>query len=75
MISIPSGTPPLLRLAEAQSIFNISKSTLLRMRRRGDVRVYKTTGGQFMFYRDDLIEHISKNTNGKHQVQGPSQSA
>jgi len=45
------------------------------MRRRGDIRTYKTTGGQFMFYRDDLIEHISKNTNGKHQIQGPSQSA
>jgi excisionase family DNA binding protein len=75
MISIPAGTPPLLRLAEAQSIFNISKSTLLRMRRRGDVRTYKTTGGQFMFYRDDLIEHISKNTNGKHQIQGSQEPA
>ena len=75
MISIPAGTPPLLRLAEARSIFNISKSTLLRMRRRGDVRTYKTTGGQFMFYRDDLTEHISKNTNGKHQVQGSQEPA
>jgi hypothetical protein len=28
-----------------------------------------------MFYRDDLTEHISKNTNGKHQVQGSQEPA
>jgi hypothetical protein len=28
-----------------------------------------------MFYRDDLIEHISKNTNGKHQIQGSQEPA
>jgi hypothetical protein len=28
-----------------------------------------------MFYRDDLVDLISKNTNGNHQVQGPSESA
>ena len=75
MINLPPGTPPLLRLNEASANFNLSKSTLLRMRRAGTVRTFKTTGGQFMFYRDDLIELISKNTNGNHQVQGSSEPA
>jgi excisionase family DNA binding protein len=75
MINLPPGTPPLLRLNEASLHFNLSKSTLLRMRRSGTVRTYKTSGGQFMFYRDDLVDLISKNTNGNHQVQGPSESA
>lgn len=75
MIILPPGTPPLLRLAEASASFNLSKSTLLRLRRKGAIRTYKTSGGQFMFYRDDLIEHISKNTNGDHQVQGSPESA
>lgn len=68
MITVPAGTPPLLRLTEANQIFNLSKSTLLRLRRKGVLKTYRTSGGQFMFYRDDLIEHISKNTNGAHQV-------
>ena len=75
MIILPPGTPPLLRLAEASTSFNLSKSTLLRLRRKGVIRTYKTSGGQFMFYRDDLIEHISKNTNGDNQVQGSPESA
>jgi excisionase family DNA binding protein len=68
MITVPAGTPPLLRLTEANQIFNLSKSTLLRLRRKGVLKTYRTSGGQFMFYRDDLIEHISKNTNGSNQV-------
>jgi len=68
MINVPAGTPPLLRLTEANQIFNLSKSTLLRLRRKGVLKTYRTSGGQFMFYRDDLIEHISKNTNGSNQV-------
>ena len=75
MINLPPGTPPLLRLAEASSSFNMSKSTLLRLRRKGAVKTYKTSGGQFMFYRDDLIELISKNTYGDNQVQGSPQSS
>jgi excisionase family DNA binding protein len=68
MITVPAGTPPLLRLTEANQIFNLSKSTLLRLRRKGVLKTYRTSGGQFMFYRDDLIDHISKNTNGANQV-------
>ena len=69
MISIPTNTPPLLRLAEASSVFNLSKSTLLRIRRRNAVRTFRTSGGQYMFYRDDLIQYISINTNGHDQIQ------
>jgi excisionase family DNA binding protein len=68
-INLPTGTPPLLRLNEANAVFNISKSTLLRLRRTNVIRTYRTSGGQYMFYRDDLIEHISKNTNGNEQLQ------
>lgn len=68
-INLPTGTPPLLRLNEANAVFNISKSTLLRLRRVNAVRTYRTAGGQYMFYRDDLIEHISKNTNGNDELQ------
>ncbi len=68
-INLPTGTPPLLRLNEANAVFNISKSTLLRLRRHNIIRTYRTSGGQYMFYRDDLIEHISKNTNGNDNLQ------
>lgn len=72
MLNLPANTPPLLRLAEASNVFNLSKSTLLRIRRRNAVRTYRTDGGQYMFYRDDLIEYITKNSNGHDQVQEPS---
>jgi excisionase family DNA binding protein len=69
MLNLPANTPPLLRLAEASVVFNLSKSTLLRLRRSGSVRTYKTNGGQYMFYRDDIIDFITKNTNGLDKVQ------
>ncbi len=69
MLNLPANTPPLLRLAEASAVFNLSKSTLLRLRRKGVIRTYKTEGGQFMFYRDDLTNFLTKNTNGLDQIQ------
>jgi excisionase family DNA binding protein len=54
--------PPLLRLAEASRHFGLSKTTLIRLRRQNVIRVFKTQGGQNMFYRDDIKAFLSKNS-------------
>ena len=67
-MEIPKDTPPLLRLADVVRIFNLSKSTLVRMRNKALVKTFKTAGGQHMFYRDDLLEYIKNNSN---EIQQP----
>jgi len=67
-MEIPKETPPLLRLADAVRIFNLSKSTLVRMRNKCLVKTFKTVGGQHMFYRDDLVAYIKSNSN---EIQQP----
>jgi hypothetical protein len=70
-MEIPKETPPLLRLADATRVFNLSKSTLIRLRNAGKVKTFKTIGGQHMFYRDSLLEFIKSNSN---EVQQPQSS-
>lgn len=67
-MELPKETPPLLRLAEAVRLFNLSKSTLVRMRNKKVVKTFKTVGNQHMFYRDSLIEYIKANSN---EIQQP----
>ena len=67
-MEIPKETPPLLRLADAVRIFNLSKSTLVRMRNKCLVKTFKTVGGQHMFHRDDLVAYIKSNSN---EIQQP----
>ena len=67
-MELPKETPPLLRLADAARIFNISKSTLLRLRRSGLIKTFRTLGGQHMIYRDSLNEFITQNSN---EIQKP----
>jgi hypothetical protein len=55
-------TPPLLRLAEAARLFGLSKTTLIRLRRQGVLRIFKTQGKQNMFYRDDIKAFLSNNS-------------
>jgi DNA-binding transcriptional MerR regulator len=62
-MELPKDTPPLLRLSDAARIFNLSKSTLLRLRRSGVIKTFKTVGGQHMLYRDSLLELIKANSN------------
>ena len=54
--------PPLLRLAEASRHFGLSKTTLIRLRKQGVLRIFKTQGGQNMFYRDDIKAFLSNNS-------------
>jgi hypothetical protein len=65
---LPKETPPLLRLADAARIFNLSKSTLLRLRNSGSIKTFKTLGGQHMFFRDEILNFINQNT---HELQKP----
>lgn len=67
-MEIPKETPPLLRLADASRVFNLSKSTLIRLRISGKIKTFKTVGGQHMFHRDSLLEYIKSNSN---EVQQP----
>jgi hypothetical protein len=62
-MEIPKDTPPLLRLADANRVFNLSKSTLIRLRNSGKLKTFKTFGGQHMFYRDSILEYIKSNSN------------
>ena len=62
-MELPKETPPLLRLADAARIFNISKSTLLRLRRSSLIKTFKTLGGQHMLYRDSINDFITQNSN------------
>ena len=62
-MELPKDTPPLLRLADAARLFNISKSTILRLRRSGRIKTFKTLGGQHMIYRDSVLEFIKQNSN------------
>lgn len=68
---LPKETPPLLRLADAARIFNLSKSTLLRLRNKGAIKTFKTLGGQHMYFRDEIINFINQNT---HELQKPDAS-
>ena len=54
--------PPLLRLAEAARHFGLSKTTLIRLRRQGILRVFTTQGKQHMFYRDDISNFLNNNS-------------
>lgn len=62
-MELPKDTPPLLRLSDASRIFNLSKSTLLRLRRAGVIKTFKTVGGQHMLYRDSIVDLIKANSN------------
>jgi hypothetical protein len=62
-MELPKETPPLLRLADAARIFNISKSTLLRLRRSGLIKTFRTLGGQHMLYRDSINDFITQHSN------------
>jgi excisionase family DNA binding protein len=62
-MELPKDTPPLLRLADAARLFNISKSTILRLRRSGRIKTFRTLGGQHMIYRDSVVEFIKENSN------------
>jgi predicted site-specific integrase-resolvase len=68
---LPKETPPLLRLADASRIFNLSKSTLLRLRNKGAIKTFKTLGGQHMFFRDEILNYIEKNTNELQKPDAP----
>lgn len=65
---LPKETPPLLRLADAARVFNLSKSTLLRLRNKGEIKTFRTLGGQHMFFRDEILNFINQNT---HELQKP----
>ncbi len=67
-MELPKDTPPLLRLADASRLLNISKSTILRLRRSGRIKTFKTLGGQHMIYRDSIVEFIKQNSN---EIQKP----
>jgi len=54
--------PPLLRLADAARIYGLSKSTFIRLRRQGVIQVFKTQGGQNMFYRDAIEKFLKINS-------------
>jgi len=53
---------PLMRLAEAARTFGISKTTLIRLRRSGKLRVFVTNGKQNMYYRDDIVAYLKNNS-------------
>jgi hypothetical protein len=58
--------PLLLTRSMASSMSGFNGQYLDYLRKSGSVRVYMTKGGQFRFYRDDLINHIKNNlTNGQ----------
>jgi len=67
-MELPKDTPPLLRLADAARLLNISKSTILRLRRSGRIKTFRTLGGQHMIYRDSIVEYIKQNSN---EIQKP----
>jgi predicted site-specific integrase-resolvase len=54
--------PPLMRLAEASRHYGLSKTTLIRLRRQGALRVFTTQGKQHMFYRDDIENFLKLNS-------------
>lgn len=54
--------PPLLRLAEAARVYGLSKTTFIRLRKQKVLRVFKTQGGQNMFYRDDIENFLKLRT-------------
>lgn len=54
--------PPLLRLADASREFGISKTTLIRLRKRNILKVFTTRGGQNMFFRSDIEDYINSNS-------------
>ena len=57
--------PLLLTRSMAESMSGFNGQYLDLLRKSGVLRVYKTKGGQFRFYRDDIIQHINNNlTNG-----------
>lgn len=68
---LPKETPPLLRLADAARVFNLSKSTLLRLRNSGAIKTFKTLGGQHMYFRDEILDFIKLHTN---ELQKPDTS-
>ena len=51
-----------MRLAEAARTFGISKTTLIRLRRSGKLRVFVTNGKQNMYYRDDIVAYLKNNS-------------
>jgi predicted site-specific integrase-resolvase len=54
--------PPLIRLADAARIYGLSKTTFIRLRKAKVLRVFKTQGGQNMFYRDDINNFLKSRT-------------
>ncbi len=68
---LPKETPPLLRLADAARVFNLSKSTLLRLRNSGSIKTFKTLGGQHMYFRDEILDFIKLNTNELQKPDSP----
>ena len=54
--------PPLIRLSEAARIYGLSKTTFIRLRKQKILRVFKTHGGQNMFYRDDINNFLKQRT-------------
>ncbi len=54
--------PPLMRLAEASRHYGLSKTTLIRLRRQGALRVFTTQGKQHMIYRDDIENFLKLNS-------------
>jgi len=60
--------PILLSKAEAALMSGFNKQYLDKLRKSGDISVYKTKGGHHKFYRDSLINYINNNLkNGSRQ--------
>jgi hypothetical protein len=53
--------PLLLTRSIAESMTGLEGQYLDSLRKSGAVKVYKTKGGHYRFYRDSLITHINEN--------------
>ena len=53
--------PLLLTRSMAETMTGLEGQYLDSLRKSGAVKVYKTKGGHYRFYRDSLITHINDN--------------
>jgi hypothetical protein len=53
--------PLLLTRSMAETMTGLEGQYLDSLRKSGTVKVYKTKGGHYRFYRDSLITHINEN--------------
>lgn len=60
-ILIDAKYPLLLTRSMAESMTGLEGQYLDMLRKKGDIKVYKTFGGHFRFHRDSLINHINNN--------------